>query len=131
MPPKAASNASGINATENEIKLALAILKLVPRPTSAAAYAKIAEDAGFASGDSVRHMVRKAAEKHDWFSLVTEELAAAPRPKKAATPRKKKIAEAAEEDAEEEGTPTMKRARKGKGNDAAAAGSEEQVNGQI
>lgn len=123
MPPKAASVASGTNATESEIKLAFAIMKLVARPTSSAAFAKIAEDAGFASGDSVRHLVRKAADKHDWFSAVGDEATGGttPRPRKVATPRKKKIAEAAEEGAEEEGTPTKKRARKGKGKAAAAA----------
>ncbi|KZL64063.1 hypothetical protein CI238_04441 [Colletotrichum incanum] len=120
MSPKAAPIAPGTNATENEIKLALAMLKLMPRPASSAVYAKIAEEAGFASGDSVRHMVRKAAEKHDWFSVATEELGATPRPKKVATPRKKRLAEAAEEGAEEEGTPTKKRARKGKGKAAPA-----------
>ncbi|GKT82369.1 hypothetical protein Ct61P_00219 [Colletotrichum tofieldiae] len=83
------------------------MLKLMPRPASSAVYAKIAEEAGFASGDSVRHMVRKAAEKHDWFS--------------------KKLAEAAEDGAEqEEGTPTKKRARKGKGKAAPA----EEVSGE-
>ncbi|WQF78770.1 hypothetical protein CDEST_03784 [Colletotrichum destructivum] len=114
MPPKAAPVAFGTNATESEIKLAFAII---------AAFAKIAEDAGFASGDSVRHLVRKAAEKHDWFSAVGDEAAGGttPRPRKVATPRKKKIAEAAEEGAEEEGTPTKKRARKGKGKAAVAA----------
>ncbi|GJC77366.1 hypothetical protein ColLi_00204 [Colletotrichum liriopes] len=127
MPPKAAPVAAGTNATENEIKLALAMLKLMPRPASSAVYAKIAEEAGFASGDSVRHMVRKAAEKHDWFSVTTEELGATPRPKKAATPRKKKLSEAAEDGAEqEEGTPTKKRARKGKGKAAPA----EEVSGE-
>ncbi|TQN67644.1 hypothetical protein CSHISOI_07738 [Colletotrichum shisoi] len=123
MPPKAAPVASGPNATESEIKLAFAIMKLVARPTSSAAFAKIAEDAGFASGDSVRHLVRRAAEKHDWFSAVGDEAAggATPRPRKVATPRKKKLAEAAEEGAEDEGTPAKKRARKGKGKAAAAA----------
>ncbi|KAK1579238.1 uncharacterized protein LY79DRAFT_582680 [Colletotrichum navitas] len=145
MPAKAALPVPGIAATEAEIKLAFAVLKFMRRPNTTAVYDGIAVEAGSASGDSVRHGVRKAADKHGWFSQAPAEDPASgpatPRPKKAATPRKKKIAEVDEEDEagtaaagqrDEEGTPKTKRARKAKSKDkavAAAVVTEEETSG--
>ncbi|KAK2012517.1 hypothetical protein LZ32DRAFT_618310 [Colletotrichum eremochloae] len=126
MPPKAALPVPGLNATEAEIKLAFTVLKFVRRPNGMAIHDEIAIETGSASGDSVRHGVRKAADKHAWFSRAPAEepgdATATPRPKKAATPRKKKIAEVNEEDEEAggdgqgevEGTPKKRRKAKGK-----------------
>ncbi|KAK1994763.1 hypothetical protein LX36DRAFT_713652 [Colletotrichum falcatum] len=143
MPPKAAPPVTGLNATEAEIRLAFALLKFMRRPTTAAVYDDIAAAVGSASGDSVRHGVRKAADKHAWFSQAPADepgsAAATPRPRKTATPRKKKIAEvndadddnnndeaggaaaAQGEQQEDEGTPKKKRARKAKAKAVPAA----------
>ncbi|EFQ27379.1 uncharacterized protein GLRG_01874 [Colletotrichum graminicola M1.001] len=142
MPPKAALPVPGLTATEAEIKLAFAVLKFMRRPNTTPVYDAIAVEAGSASGDSVRHGVRKAADKHGWFSQAPAEdpasaPAATPRPKKAATPRKKKIAEVDDEDeataagqGEDEGTPKKKRARKAKGKAAAAATEKDASEGE-
>ncbi|KAK1479569.1 hypothetical protein CCUS01_04698 [Colletotrichum cuscutae] len=127
MPPKTAASeaAATLNLTDGELKLALAMMKHVDRPTTAV-LEKMAEEAGLSSASSARTLLARAATKHGWFagsgsSNSTEEGSGSiptPRPKKTATPRKKKIAEV-EEGAEEEGTPTKKRGRKSKAQKAA------------
>ncbi|KAK1471199.1 hypothetical protein CTAM01_16630 [Colletotrichum tamarilloi] len=127
MPPKTAASeaAATLNLTDGELKLALAMMKHVDRPTTAV-LEKMAEEAGLSSASSARTLLARAATKHGWFagsgsSNSTEDgsgSASTPRPKKTATPRKKKIAEV-EEGAEEQGTPTKKRGRKSKAQKAA------------
>ncbi|EXF85133.1 hypothetical protein CFIO01_03204 [Colletotrichum fioriniae PJ7] len=128
MPPKttASEAAATLNLTDGELKLALAMMKHVERPTTAV-LEKMAEEAGLSGASSARTLLTRAANKHGWFagggssSNGTEDGSGSiptPRPKKTATPRKKKIAEV-EEGAEEEGTPTKKRGRKSKAQKAA------------
>ncbi|KAJ3941090.1 uncharacterized protein N0V96_008967 [Colletotrichum fioriniae] len=121
MPPKTTTSeaAATLNLTDGELKLALAMMKHVERPTTAV-LEKMAEEAGLSGASSARTLLTRAATKHGWFAgggnNSTEDGSGSvptPRPKKTATPRKKKIAEV-EEGAEEEGTPTKKRGRKSK-----------------
>ncbi|KXH67674.1 hypothetical protein CSAL01_08708 [Colletotrichum salicis] len=127
MAPKTATAeaVSTLDLTDGELKLALAMMKHVERPTTAV-LEKMAEEAGLSSASSARTLLARAATKRGWFTggtaartvgSGTENCTASgnttPRPKKTATPRKKKIAEV-EEGAEEEGTPTKKRGRKTK-----------------
>ncbi|KAK1635868.1 hypothetical protein BDP81DRAFT_450702 [Colletotrichum phormii] len=127
MAPKTATAeaASTLNLTDGELKLALAMMKHVERPTTAV-LEKMTEEAGLSSASSpapplqrllssassARTLFTRAATKHGWFTggtaagiagSGTENGTAStttPRPKKTATPRKKKIAEE-EEGAEE------------------------------
>ncbi|OHF04138.1 hypothetical protein CORC01_00477 [Colletotrichum orchidophilum] len=129
MPPKAATEASSHGLTDGELKLALAMMKHIDRPTTDV-LEKMASEAGLASASSARTLLGRAATKHGWFSGGVSATAGAedggtpaaaastPRPKKTPTPRKKKISEV-EEAAEEEGTPTKKRGRKTKAQKAA------------
>ncbi|KXH38332.1 hypothetical protein CNYM01_07522 [Colletotrichum nymphaeae SA-01] len=127
MPPKTAAfeAAATLNLTDGELKLALAMMKHVDRPTTTV-LEKMAEEAGLSGASSARTLLTRAATKHGWFagggsSNSTDDGSGSiptPRPKKAATPRKKKISEV-EEGAEEQGTPTKKRGRKSKAQKAA------------
>ncbi|TDZ65913.1 hypothetical protein CTRI78_v003451 [Colletotrichum trifolii] len=125
MPPKKTSEAGSSSAahdcTESEIKLMIALMELMPRPSID--YEALAAKLGSASTNAARMRVTTAVKQHPtWFAGPGAATAATsddgtpikkPRAKRA--PKKKAPSDEDDENAEEQATPSKKRARTAKG----------------
>ncbi|KAI3527274.1 hypothetical protein CTAM01_16676 [Colletotrichum tamarilloi] len=123
MPPKknsdAGAAAAGLDCTESEIKLMIAIMELMARP--ALDYDALAAKLGSASTNAARMRVTAAVNKHPtWFTgggavATNEDGTPVKKARVKRTPKKK--APSDEEDgnnAEKQGTPSKKKARTAK-----------------
>ncbi|KAF4782248.1 hypothetical protein HER10_EVM0009671 [Colletotrichum scovillei] len=123
MPPKknsdAGAAAAGLDCTESEIKLMIAIMELMARP--ALDYDALAAKLGSASTNAARMRVTAAVNKHPtWFtgssaSATNEDGTPVKKARAKRTPKKKAPSDEEDGDnAEKQGTPSKKKARTAK-----------------
>lgn len=127
MPPKkttdaAAGSGNAVSFTDSEVKLINAIMETIPR--SALNYDALAEKLGSASVNAARMRVTAAVGKYNtWFTANTaqEGGAATPKPRAKRTPKKKAPSDEDDNEANEQETPSKKKARTAKPKAKAAA----------